>query len=121
MATSSGPVTQLPCSWVYTQQKCTQTFIQRHKTRMLIVALLVLDTKGELLQCPSIAHGEVNDSNSYNRLCHSGENEQTVATGHGMCSAHQYRVKNIVQTPKNTHCMIPFYIKFKHSGRNLCC
>lgn len=62
MATRSGPVTQLLRSWVYTQQKCTQTFIQRHKTRMLIVALLILDTKGELLQCPSIALGEVNDN-----------------------------------------------------------
>lgn len=62
MATRSGPVTQLLRSWVYTQQKCNQTFIQRHKTRMLVVASLILDTEWELLQCPSIAHGEVNDS-----------------------------------------------------------
>lgn len=56
-------LTQLLRSWVYyTQQKCNQTFIQRHEIRMLIVALLVLDTKGELLQCPSIVHGEVNDN-----------------------------------------------------------
>lgn len=44
----------------------------------------------------------------HNGLRPTGENEQAVATGYGLCSFHQHSVKSIVQTPKSSSYMIPF-------------